>query len=544
MSAVSTQDRVRVLLVEDNLADADLVREYIEGDRIGQHFDICHVARFGDALQQLREQTFDVILTDFNLPDGTGIPMLQELRKQVPQTPIVVITGTSNDLGLALDALRHGAQDYLIKGAATASIHRTLRYAIERKQMEDALTRSETQLRRQNAVLEAMLDNMADGVVIADRDGKLLVFNAAAIRILGLGMTDAPPEDWSTTYGTLDPDTTTPMPSADLPLFRAIHGRSSDNVELIIRRPELPRDVYVQSTGRPLRDSSGDVYGGMVVLHDITAHKETEEKLRLKNDELTSAYVALDKSRREQLELKDQVLSHVSHELRTPLNAVYQFVTILKRGLAGPIQTEQREYLEDIERNLNQLRTLISDLLDSSRAESGKLTIRLRRFELQGTVEEVVRTVRSAAAEKRIALQAELPGDLPPVVADPDRVRQVLTNLLDNAQKFTPEGGSITIRAAVFDQNPRFVRVSVTDTGRGIAPSDHQRIFSRLAQVNATGEESRKGLGLGLFICKEIVRRHGGDIGVESTLGTGSTFYFTLPKDAAHQETIQRGRES
>jgi len=541
MTSASSYDRVRVLLVEDNPADADLVREYIEAEGTGNQFDVCHVVRLRDALQQLRERTFDVILTDFNLPDGTGIGMLEELRRHVPATPIVVITGTSNDMGLALDALRHGAQDYLIKGAASASIHRALRYAIERKQMEDALTRSETQLRRQNALLEAILDNMADGVVVADREGKMLVLNPAAQRIYGVGLTDAGPEEWSTTYGTLNPETTTPMASYDLPLVRAILGKSSDNVEIIVRRRDLAKDAYIQSTGRPLRDSSGEVYGGMVVLHDITAYKETEETLRQKNEELTSAYAELDRSRREQLELKDQVLSHVSHELRTPLNAVYQFVTILKRGLAGPLQPEQQAHLEDIERNLNQLRTMISDLLETSRAESGKLTIRLRRFELQATVDDVVRMMQSAAAGKRLALRADLPGDLPRVVADPDRVRQVLTNLLDNAQKFTPEGGAITVRAAVSPREVGFVRVSVTDTGRGIAPSDHDRIFSRMAQVNAGSEESRKGLGLGLFICREIIRRLGGDIGVESTLGAGSTFYFTLPTDV-NPEAAQQGR--
>jgi signal transduction histidine kinase/DNA-binding NarL/FixJ family response regulator len=539
MSAITTDERVRILLIEDNPADADLIREYIDADGMAENVDLSHVVRLGDALEQLRARRFDVILTDFNLPDAAGIPVLEELHKHVPDTPIVVITGTSQDLGLALEALRHGAQDYLIKGAATHSIHRSLRYAIERKQMEDALTRSETELRRQNALLQAMLDNMADGVAIADRDGRMLVFNPAAKRILGLGATNATPEQWSTTYGTFHADTSLPAASDELPLVRAIRGQASDDVELLIRRPELSRDVFIQTTGRPLRDGTGEVYGGMMVIHDITAHKEAEETLKHKNEELTNAYVELDRSRRQQLELKNQVLSHVSHELRTPLTAAYQFVTILKRGLAGDLQPQQKEYVEDIERNLKQLRTMIGDLLDSSRAESGKMTITVQCLVLQETVAEVVRMAHSAAAEKGVSLRAELPGDLPPVDADPPRVRQVLTNLLDNAQKFTPSGGSITIRARSFEPDPNFVCVSVTDTGRGIDPSEHQRIFSRLAQVDHPSEESRKGLGLGLFICREIVRRHGGDIGVESEPGAGSTFYFTLPKHVLHKATQQ-----
>jgi signal transduction histidine kinase/CheY-like chemotaxis protein len=538
MSVSATEDRVRILLIEDNPADADLIREYIDADGAGQHFDVSHVLRLDDALEQLRAQRFDIILTDFNLPDASGIPVLERLHQQVPDTPIVVITGTSQDLGLALEALRHGAQDYLIKGASTNSIQRSLRYAIERKQMQEALTRSETQLRLQNGVLQAMLDNMADGVVIADRSGRFLVFNQAAQRIYGQGMTDATPEQWSSQYGIFHASTSTPVAPDRLPLVRAIHGEASDNVELLVRRPDAAKDVYFHATGRPLSDGKGDVYGGMVVLHDITPHKEAEEALRQKNEELTHAYVELDRSRQQQLELKDQVLSHVSHELRTPLTAAHQFLAILKRGLAGTLQPQQLEYVQDIERNLAQLRKMIADLLETSRAESGKLTLEVQELALHETIADVIRTLRTSVEERGLSLGHELPDTLPPVQADPDRVRQVLTNLVDNAQKFTPAGGSITIRAAIADAN--FVRVSVVDTGRGIEPGEHQRIFDRLAQVHDTSADSRRGLGLGLFICREIVRRHGGDIGVDSRPGVGSTFYFTLPRSASLEGLSQQ----
>jgi two-component system clock-associated histidine kinase SasA len=188
--------------------------------------------------------------------------------------------------------------------------------------------------------------------------------------------------------------------------------------------------------------------------------------------------------------------------------------------------------VEDIERNLKQLQTMIADLLDTTRAESGKLTIKLQRLTLQDAIADVLRTMHSTAADKGITLHGDVPGDLPSVAADPARVRQVLTNLTDNALKFTDAGGSITVRARSSAADPHSISVSVTDTGRGIDAAEHQRIFSRLAQVDHPGGEdaTRKGLGLGLFICREIVRRHGGDIGVESQVGKGSTFYFTLPK--------------
>jgi signal transduction histidine kinase len=270
----------------------------------------------------------------------------------------------------------------------------------------------------------------------------------------------------------------------------------------------------------------------MVVVHNITSHKEAEEALRQKNEELIQAYFDLERSRGQQLALKDQVLCHVSHELRTPLHAASQFLNILRRGLAGELKPEQREYLDDIERNLAQLRMMIGDLLETTRAETGKMAIIPQRLLLQETVADMVRTLQSVAAERGIELRADVPPDLPAVSADPPRVRQILTNLLDNAQKFTPPGGAVTIRARIYEPDPYFVRLSIIDTGRGIDPSNHDRIFTRLAQVDATTEESRKGLGLGLFISKEIVRRHGGEITVESQLGAGAAFHVTLPRYA------------
>jgi PAS domain S-box-containing protein len=541
MTTLAPDEFVWILLIEDNPADADLVREYLEVDGMARNLQLTHVSTFGDGLDLVRAQRFDAILTDFNLPDGAGIPMLQELRRAAPDTPIVVITGESQDMGLALEALRHGAQDYLIKGAGTHQIHRSLRYAIERKQMQDQLTRSEWELRHKNDLLRAVLDNMADGVIVAARDGRLLLFNPAATRIFGRGITDTLPDRWSDTYGVQNAATGEGTAVDDLPLVRAIRGEASDSVELVIRHGEHDRRAHIESTGRPLLDASGEVYGGMVVIHDVTAAKEAKEALKQKNEELTQAYFELDRSRKQQLELKDQVLSHVSHELRTPLNAAAQFVTILKRGLAGPLQAQQQELVEDIERNLKQLRTMIADLLDTTRAESGKLTVKIQRLALQDAVADVLRTMHSTAADRGISLTADVPADLPPVAADPARVRQVLTNLTDNAQKFTPAGGSVTVRARMFEADPLFVCVSVIDTGRGIDPAEHQRIFSRLAQVDqplSDDSSTRKGLGLGLFICREIVRRHGGDIGVESELGAGSTFYFTLP---IHPSALPQG---
>jgi signal transduction histidine kinase len=239
--------------------------------------------------------------------------------------------------------------------------------------------------------------------------------------------------------------------------------------------------------------------------------------------------VRLEQTQKQQLEMKDQFLSHVSHELRTPLNTLYQFATILLDGLAGDINPEQREYLGIILAKTREIKTMVSDLLDVTRAKTGKISIEPRYLSLVELISEMRASFQVAATAKGIALSSDVDSDLPPVYADADRVRQILTNLIDNATKFTTQGGTIVLGAEVFEEDSDFVCISVADTGSGISPEDSRRVFEYLYQADTNVETARRGLGLGLYICKELVSRHGGRIWVDSSLGRGSTFFFTLP---------------
>jgi signal transduction histidine kinase len=237
----------------------------------------------------------------------------------------------------------------------------------------------------------------------------------------------------------------------------------------------------------------------------------------------------LEHRRQQQLQAKDVLLSHVSHELRTPLAAIYWFVSNLLDGLVGALTAEQRDHLEVIMRNSIQLKGMITDLMDATGAVAGKLLVRPIRTSITGAVREALESCRAAAAEKSIRLSADADAVSPHVWADPERTRQVLINLVSNAVKFTPEHGAVTVRGHVWDPKSEFLCLSVADTGPGIHPEHHQVIFERLFQEPGAIEASRKGLGLGLFIAKELVTRQGGRIWVESERGHGSTFSFTLP---------------
>lgn len=239
--------------------------------------------------------------------------------------------------------------------------------------------------------------------------------------------------------------------------------------------------------------------------------------------------ISLDMSRKQQLQFKDEFLSHVSHELRTPLTSIHQFVTILLDGLAGEVSAEQRDHLVTILGSANQLLSMIDDLVEATRAESGKLRVEVRCMNIGEVVQQAVAMLSATAKEKQISLNMAADSSIPLVSADPERVLQIVINLIENALKFTPSGGSVTVRACVTQNDSEYVCMSVTDTGRGVSPESQHLIFERLYQDPNSSINSRKGLGLGLYIVQELVKLQGGRIWVESQLGLGSVFSFTLP---------------
>jgi signal transduction histidine kinase len=215
----------------------------------------------------------------------------------------------------------------------------------------------------------------------------------------------------------------------------------------------------------------------------------------------------------------------MSHELRTPLNAVLGYAELIQDGIYGEVPGKMAEVLERIQQNGRHLLGLINDVLDLSKIEAGQLTLSPVDYSLRELVLDVASATEALAAEKKLALELDAPADLPHGRGDERRLTQVLLNLVSNAIKFT-EAGSVSIRAKVEDSS--FV-VSVTDTGVGIAPEDHTRIFEEFQQVDSSSTRKKGGSGLGLAISKRIVELHGGRLWVESAPGQGSTFYFTVP---------------
>jgi signal transduction histidine kinase len=286
---------------------------------------------------------------------------------------------------------------------------------------------------------------------------------------------------------------------------------------------------------------------GLEVMNRTLDRRVRERTLELEtaNRDLEQSQQELEKSKREQVEVRDRFLSHVSHELRTPLAALHQFLELLLDGVAGELEDEQRNFATLAYKNARQLEAMVRDLMEITRAESGKLRVEPRPLRLPALLEEIAAGFRDEMQKQSIAFASEIAHELPQALADATRVRQIVYNLVENAIKFTPEGGRIRLRARNASE-PGFIEVSVRDTGRGIDADSLELVFDRLHQVSREDSMSRAGLGLGLAICRELVSRQGGRIWVESEPGEGSTFHFTLPTyslcDVVRPAVVNDGR--
>jgi len=223
---------------------------------------------------------------------------------------------------------------------------------------------------------------------------------------------------------------------------------------------------------------------------------------------------------------KSEFLANMSHELRTPLNAIIGFSEVLLERMFGEVNAKQIEYLGDILSSGQHLLSLINEILDLSKVEAGRMELELTTFDLPQTLETALTLVRERATKHGITLDLKVDERLGNFVGDERKIRQVLLNLLSNAVKFTPEGGRVNVAAAPADGA---VRIAVSDSGIGIAPEDQGAIFEEFRQVGGASAQKQEGTGLGLTLAKKFVELHGGQIWVESELGKGSTFTFTLP---------------
>jgi len=358
-------------------------------------------------------------------------------------------------------------------------------------------------------------------LAIVDRDRKLLVG-------------EMPPEAVMTAEIDYDP---VPVRPAEGLYVAGVLNHEGDAIGRVVMGPfadGTEEPVAVRVATHIVRVADSFILQGIKRALSARMHMATVEEanreLTEKNKRLAQAVERLQEADR----LKSNFLATVSHELRTPLTSVIGYSEMLLEGIAGALNEEQREYVRTVMEKGDQLLQLITGILDISRMEAGEMRFDRTAFDLDEIISVALSTIAPHARRKKLHLGCHLPPNLPKVSADRDKVRQVILNLLNNAVKFTPEGGRIALRAEVAPLNRQRgnepgVCIAVQDNGIGIPPDHHGRVFDAFFQVDNTSTREYGGTGLGLNIVKRFIEGHGGTVWVESEEGKGATFYFTLP---------------
>jgi len=357
-----------------------------------------------------------------------------------------------------------------------------------------------------NRLLATIVAQSSEAIWTKDLSGVVTTWNAGAAAMFGYSPTEAIGRGLKVADSTLEEESAR---------ARRILAREKFSYEArAATRAGVAIDIQVAVA--PLLDESGGVVGSISVARDVTQHKRSEEALRLAREAAEAASHA-----------KSSFLARMSHEIRTPMNGVLGMAELLlETGLTGT----QRKYAETVQRSGHNLLGIINDLLDFSKIEAGKLELESVDIDLRRVIEDVVELLAERAHGKGLELACSIPPDLVTGLrGDPLRLSQVLTNLLGNAIKFTDHGG-VLIRVAALDETPGSValRFEVADTGVGISKESQSRIFEEFTQADGSTTRKHGGSGLGLAISKQLVEMMGGTIHVESALGSGSTFWFTV----------------
>ncbi|HEY73129.1 MAG: hypothetical protein DRJ03_22780 [Chloroflexi bacterium] len=344
---------------------------------------------------------------------------------------------------------------------------------------------------------QAILTSIADGVVVNDTEGRVILVNPVAERILGVPAADLLSEDLRGFFSFLSTEDEREAVAA---MEKLLNAQVPEAAKTFKMRLTVDNRI-IHASMSPVLTQRNDFLGVVTILRDITKEVEADRA-------------------------KTEFVSTVSHELRTPMTAIKGYTDLIHAGAAGPINENQRRFLSIIRSNTDRLTALINDLLDISRIETGRVRFETKPLQIGEVVADVVNVLAGQAEENDQTLTYEVVAGIPDVMGDHDRLTQMLTNLIGNAIRYTPQGGEIEVRVYPVEGA---VRVDVRDTGIGIDSEDMGHLFERFYRSDHPLVQEKRGTGLGLSIVKMFVEMHGGRIWVESEPGAGSTFTFILP---------------
>ncbi len=450
-------------------------------------FEVATAESGNLGIEILEKEHFDIILLDLMMPGLSGMEVLAHVKILHPETIIIVITGYAT-VEHAIEAMKKGAFDFIAKPFSPEELRNVVSKAIQFiRTLEDIVT--------ENSRMRVLINQLSGGVMATDAQKNVALANPAFLgmmnyrgKAIGLPVTEIVKNKEMNRMI----DQALSMPETEFAELTA---------ELDIEGKGKDEEIILGVRCAPFRDRIGRNLGTLTVLLDITAPKKIEQ-------------------------LKSDFVSMVAHEIRSPMNTVLAQLKVVLDGLAGDVTQKQQEILTRSSEKIKSLSDLSTELLDLASIESGLITQEKERLNIFEIVEDQVTFYQAEAQAKDIKLDLNQPGVLPPVIGNRYNMEEIFSNLISNAIKYTPEGGKVTVSA---DDEDKYIRISVSDTGYGIPEEDIDQIFNRFYRVKNDKTRTITGTGLGLAIVKSIIKAHNGMVRVESKADHGSTFYVYIP---------------
>lgn len=448
-----------------------------------------HVAAAPDGqegLRMIKEKHYDIVLVDLMMPNISGFDVVAEVRSHHPDTVVIVITGYAT-LEHSIEAMKKGAFDFIPKpftpDQLRAVVDKSLRYTMA---LQD-ITESKSRLR-------VLVNRLKEGVMTTDVKKLIVQANPAFLEMIGYHGEEAVGKHVA---DLIQDEKLLGIIEQALVMPSNTFAEITHEISFI----DDGEEKFYSARCTPFRGRLNENIGTITVLHDITADKKMD---RMKSD----------------------FISMVSHEIRSPMNSLLMQLKIILDGLAGDVTAKQQEILQRASEKILNLNNMVTELLDLSRIESGLIDHEKEMVDLAALLADQQVFHTPYAREKDIAIALDCPAKLPPLLANRQNLEEVFANLITNAIKYSPAGGSIAIRATL---DGKALRTEIRDTGFGIGPEDLEKIFIRFYRVKDANTREIHGTGLGLAIVKSIVESHQGNISVASELGRGTTFTVWLP---------------
>jgi signal transduction histidine kinase/DNA-binding response OmpR family regulator len=512
---------VKILLLEDNIHDAELIQHQISKNIIKYQFK--HVSEFDDFSKAIDEYIPDIILSDYNLVGFTGLDALELAKQKCRLTPFIIVTGTINE-ETAAETIKKGAWDYVVKERLTR-LDSAMKNALQLKDEKEKRAIDREKLKISEERFRKMIYNMPSGVAIYKavdnaNDFEFIDINKKAEEITKTSKKEIIGHTLLEIFPNMK----------NGPFIASLKKISKDGINIY-----LPPFFYKDDLRQGWRENyiyklaSGEI---VAIFTDVTDIKEVEEQLKKQNIELLKAKNKAEESDR----LKTAFLQNISHEIRTPLNGIIGFTSLLNNP--NLIPEKRNNYSEIIKQSSNQLLSIISDIISIATVETGQEEINENNVNINAICEGMrdLFTLKSQSSGIPITFNTEINNNNSFVLTDETKLIQILTNLINNAFKYTNEG---SINVSIKEKNSE-IEFSVKDTGIGIAPEFHKKIFKRFVQAENTETRAYGGSGLGLSISKAFVQLLGGKIWLTSALGKGSEFYFTIPNKISSTQSLNK----